>query len=204
MSIGAFFILKNGKMELHQAKNTVDEIFDLYEQYGNADYIGEPVSQLEHMSQSAALAMNEGGDEELILAAFFHDIGHLCEFVMPVEKMDGIGIVDHESIGGQFLLQRGFSERIAKLVQSHVTAKRYLTFKHPDYYNKLSPASKETLAHQGGVMSLAEATDFELDPLHTEYIKMRDWDDRAKETQVPVMDLQYLKELAIKHLTQKN
>ncbi|MEY2834399.1 MAG: hypothetical protein RLZZ557_61, partial [Bacteroidota bacterium] len=78
------------------------------------------------------------------------------------------------------------------------------TFKHPDYYNKLSPASKETLAHQGGVMSLAEATDFELDPLHTEYIKMRDWDDRAKETQLPVMDLQYLKELAIKHLTQKN
>jgi LytS/YehU family sensor histidine kinase len=33
---------------------------------------------------------------------------------------------------------------------------------------------------------------------------MRDWDDRAKETQVPVMDLQYLKEMAIKHLTQKN
>jgi predicted HD phosphohydrolase len=101
-------------------------------------------------------------------------------------------------------LQRGFSERIAKLVQSHVTAKRYLTFKYPDYYNKLSLASKETLAHQGGVMSLAEATDFESDPFHIEYIKMRDWDDRAKETQVPVMDLQYLKELAIKHLTQKN
>jgi len=191
-------------MELHQAKNTVDEIFGLYEQYGNADYIGEPVSQLEHMSQAASLAMEEGGDEELILAAFFHDIGHLCEFLMPVEKMDGIGILDHESIGGQFLLQRGFSERIAKLVQSHVTAKRYLTFKHPDYYNKLSQASKETLAHQGGVMSLAEANEFELDPLHTEYIRMRDWDDRAKETQLAVMDLQYLKDLAIKHLTQKN
>jgi 2-amino-1-hydroxyethylphosphonate dioxygenase (glycine-forming) len=191
-------------MELHQAIKTVDEIFGLYEQYGSADYIGEPVSQLEHMSQSANLAMVEGGDEELVLAAFFHDIGHLCEFVMPVQKMDGVGIIDHESIGGQFLLQRGFSERIAKLVQSHVTAKRYLTFKYPDYYNKLSQASKETLAHQGGVMSLAEAKEFESDPLHTEYIKMRDWDDRAKETQVAVMDLQYLKGLAINHLTQKN
>ncbi|MEQ1624409.1 MAG: phosphohydrolase, partial [Sediminibacterium sp.] len=69
-------------------------IVSLYGKYGNADYIGEPVSQLEHMCQSAQLAEAEGFSEEVILAAFFHDIGHLCEHFMPVAFMGGYGVVD--------------------------------------------------------------------------------------------------------------
>jgi 2-amino-1-hydroxyethylphosphonate dioxygenase (glycine-forming) len=46
----------------------VDEVFSLYEKFGGADYIGEPVSQIEHMSQSAQLAINEGFDDEVVLA----------------------------------------------------------------------------------------------------------------------------------------
>jgi len=57
---------------------TLQEVFSLYEKFGDADYIGEPVSQIEHMSQAAQLAMKEGLDDEVILAAFFHDIGHIC------------------------------------------------------------------------------------------------------------------------------
>ena len=38
------------------AQDTVEKVFALYEKYGDADYIGEPVSQMEHMSQAAALA----------------------------------------------------------------------------------------------------------------------------------------------------
>ncbi|MBL6690349.1 MAG: HD domain-containing protein [Pseudomonadales bacterium] len=44
-----------------------------------ADYIGEPVSQLEHSLQTAALAVLSGADEPLVLAALLHDIGHWCE-----------------------------------------------------------------------------------------------------------------------------
>src|SRR5690242_16346509 len=139
-------------MENEEAKDIVDEIFILYEKYGNSDYIGEPVSQLQHMCQAARLAEEEGYDNEVVLAAFFHDIGHLAEFIMVVEQMDGVGVVDHESVGADYLRRRGFSEKICRLVESHVQAKRYLTFKCPDYYQKLSPASKITLSHQGGVM----------------------------------------------------
>ena len=39
-----------------RSEEIVEEVFALYEQYGDEDYIGEPVSQLEHMSQAAALA----------------------------------------------------------------------------------------------------------------------------------------------------
>ena len=172
----------------------------MYEKFGDEDYIGEPVSQLEHMSQAAALAEEEGYDDEVILAAFFHDIGHLCAEDGEAESMDGMGNVDHEKLGADYLLERGFSERLANLVQGHVLAKRYLTYKHPEYYNKLSEASKTTLEFQGGRMSKEEADEFELNPDADLIIRLRYWDDMAKETNVPVDNVAHLKELALAHL----
>src|SRR6266498_2993846 len=136
-----------------QAEKATEEIMTLYHQYGDDDYIGEPVSQLEHMCQCAQLAEEEGYDEEVILAAFFHDIGHLCEHIMPLQQMNGFGVVDHEKIGADYLRSKGFSSTIASLVENHVQAKRYLTYRYPGYYKKLSEASKQTLELQGGKMS---------------------------------------------------
>jgi phosphonate degradation associated HDIG domain protein len=191
-------------MKKEEAELIVDEIFSLYENHGNADYIGEPVSQLEHMCQAAELAEEEGHDDEVVLAAFFHDIGHLCEFIMPVELMEGVGVLDHESIGQEYLVNSGFSERIAKLVKSHVEAKRFLTFKFPEYFEKLSDASKLTLQHQGGRMNAEEAEAFEADPMFEIYIKMRTWDDLAKITNKALPDLNRYKQMAISHLMQNN
>jgi phosphonate degradation associated HDIG domain protein len=191
-------------MKKEEAEIIVDEIFSLYEHHGNADYIGEPVSQLEHMCQAAQLAEAEGYDDEVVLAAFFHDIGHLCEFIMPVELMEGVGVLDHESIGQEYLVNRGFSDRLAKLVRSHVEAKRFLTFKYPDYFEKLSDASKLTLQHQGGRMNAEEAEAFETDPMFDLFIKMRTWDDLAKITNKALPDLNKYKQMAVLHLMQNN
>ena len=191
-------------MKKEEAEIIVDEIFSLYENHGNADYIGEPVSQLEHMCQAAQLAEEEGHDDEVVLAAFFHDIGHLCEFIMPVELMEGVGVLDHESIGQEYLVKKGFSERIAKLVRSHVEAKRFLTFRYPEYFEKLSDASKITLQHQGDRMNAEEAEAFEADPMFDIYIKMRTWDDLAKITNKALPDLNRYKQMAISHLMQNN
>ena len=68
------------------ATDTANEIMFLYERYGHEDYIGEPVSQIEHMCQCAKLAELAGADADVILAAFLHDIGHLCEFAFPEKK----------------------------------------------------------------------------------------------------------------------
>ena len=178
----------------------VNEVFSLYQKFGDEDYIGEPVSQLEHMSQAAALAQGEGFDDEVVLAAFFHDIGHLCADAEEAGSMDGMGNVDHEKLGADYLLERGFSERVANLVQGHVIAKRYLTYKYPEYYNRLSDASKGTLEFQGGVMTEEEATDFELNPDAELIIRLRYWDDMAKEMNHPVDNLDYLKSIALTHL----
>ena len=172
-------------------EQVIAEVFGLYERFGDNDYIGEPVSQIEHMSQAAELAMAEGFDDEVVLAAFFHDIGHLC--AEGGESMGGFGVVSHERLGADYLRRAGFSERMARLVEYHVQAKRYLTLKEPGYYERLSEASRRTLEYQGGVMSAEEVEAFECDPLCEVSLRMRQWDERAKDMDVPVMDLDVLK-----------
>ena len=185
---------------IHNPEDIVNEVFSLYKRFGDEDYIGEPVSQLEHMSQAAALAQQEGYDDEVVLAAFFHDIGHLCADAAEAGSMGGMGNIDHEKLGADYLLARGFSARLAGLVQGHVIAKRYLTYKYPAYYEKLSEASKATLQFQGGIMTQAEAAEFELNPDAELIIRLRHWDDMAKNINVPVDNVAALTNMAIKHL----
>lgn len=177
------------------AQLAVEQVFALYQQFGTDDYIGEPVSQLEHMSQAAQRAMAEGHDDEVVLAAFFHDIGHLC--VKNAPNMGGYGVVSHEQVGADYLRRAGFSERMAKLVEYHVQAKRYLTLRQPGYYDLLSEASIRTLGYQGGVMSEAQADAFEQDPLCELSLRMRLWDEQAKQLHAPIIDLQLLKAKAL-------
>jgi len=181
------------------AQERVAAIFSLYEQHGKQDYIGEPVSQIEHMWQAAMLVKQEGHEEEVVLAAFFHDIGHLCVHSQN-ENMGGFGTKDHENIGAVYLKEMGFSDRLIKLVKSHVDAKRYLTFKFPDYYDQLSEASKQTLAYQGGSMTEQEALAFEADADFALMLRFRNWDDLAKQVNIPVNDLSELKEMALEVL----
>jgi phosphonate degradation associated HDIG domain protein len=179
----------------------VEQIFSLYEKHGAEDYIGEPVSQLEHMAQSAQLAQSQGYSDEVILAAFFHDIGHFLSSA-STENMDGFGVMRHEKVGADYLRKQGFPEKIALLVESHVQAKRYLTFKQAAYYQQLSEASKKTLEFQGGRMSAAEAGAFEEDELFETSIKMRQWDEQAKEEHIPLPDLEVYKQMCLKVLNQ--
>ncbi|KPQ14121.1 MAG: phosphonate degradation operon associated HDIG domain protein [Algoriphagus marincola HL-49] len=165
-------------------------IFELYTNHGHEDYIGEPVSQIEHMCQSAQLAEREGFDSEVILAAFFHDIGHLLNHLENTESLGGFGVKRHEQIGADFLRSLGFPEKIPQLVENHVQAKRYLTFRFPEYLEKLSEASKKTLEFQGGPMDNDEALAFENDHLFDISLLMRNWDEEAKDENIPLPDLE--------------
>jgi predicted HD phosphohydrolase len=86
------------------------------------------------------------------------------------------------------------------LVRNHVEAKRYLTFKHPEYYNQLSEASKKTLEFQGGVMTEEEAIAFEKMPMFDLYLRMRTWDDLAKEVEFERPTLEKYRQMAWKHI----
>jgi phosphonate degradation associated HDIG domain protein len=187
-------------MHTEQAQIIATEIIDLYTQHGGAEYAGEKVTQLEHMVQAAELAAKQGHEEEVILAAFLHDIGHICVSAEGHNEMDGFGIKDHEEVGGEFLASKGFSKRLIRLVEAHVEAKRYLTWKSPAYYEQLSAASKKTLEYQGGRMSDEEAKAFEQYPLFQLIIDMRYWDEEAKVEGLPVPDLSKYQDMIVRHL----
>lgn len=187
-------------MNREKAVQVTDEIMSLYEQYGGEEYAGEKVTQLEHMVQAAQLAEAQGYEEEVVLAAFLHDVGHICEEGHGDNEMDGFGIRDHEEIGAQFLRSRGFSKKLCRLVESHVEAKRYLTFKDTAYYAQLSDASKKTLEYQGGSMDEAEAGAFEKYPLFNLIIQMRRWDEEAKIEHKPLPDLSHFRQIMLRHL----
>ena len=100
-------------------------VFRLYRQFGDADYIGETVSQTQHMVQCALLAEKEGFSEEVILGAFFHDVGHLLGMRdTSLSRMADLGVKEHEEIGAQYLESLGFPSSVCEIVRGHVSAKR--------------------------------------------------------------------------------
>lgn len=182
----------------------VETVLSLFRRHGHAEYHGEAVSQLEHAVQAAQLARNlRPDDSEFILAAFLHDIGHLCVADEKAVQMDGYGIGDHETLGASYLIARGFSSRIGRLVATHVEAKRYLVATDPAYFAGLSEASRQTLARQGGPMSREEVAAFELDPLMEDHLSLRRIDEQAKVTDQPVQDIFWLGMLIRKHLLKR-
>jgi putative nucleotidyltransferase with HDIG domain len=165
------------------------------------DYIGEPVSQLEHALQCAALAKSARAPDREVLAALFHDVGHLIAGEGAPE-MNGLGDDDHEAIGAAWLARLGFDARVCELVRAHVQAKRYLAKRKAGYYDRLSDASRGTLAFQGGVMSDDEAARFEADPLFAAKVRLRAWDEAAKEEDRHVPGIDSYRPLIREHLEQ--
>lgn len=131
-----------------------------------------------------------------------HDVGHLLglEAGFPPE-MDGCGTVDHEGIGADFLKQLGFSDTVAYLTRHHVSAKRYLCWKDPAYLNALSDASRTTLRFQGGAMNDDEARAMERDGRLDLVLKMRGFDEVAKDPALRMDSLESALQLVRRHLS---
>lgn len=136
-----------------RAEDTVSELFKFITAQGDADYIGEPVSQLEHSLQAAHFAEESGADEDTILGALLHDVGRFipaADEMPPMIAPNGtyVGREAHEIVGEKYLRDLGFSEKVCQLVGAHVIAKRYLTAVDEKYYDGLSQSSKTTLKFQ--------------------------------------------------------
>lgn len=160
---------------------TVEEIARLLAEKGQRQYGREAVSQLDHALQCAQLA--EQGEEapETVVAALLHDLGHLLAPDMdkasssPVERDDL-----HQFIALPFL--RGLlPAAVLEPIRLHVDAKRYLCAAEPPYWDTLSPASRRSLELQGGVYTAEEARRFMAQPFAMEAVRLRRYDDAAKE-----------------------
>jgi phosphonate degradation associated HDIG domain protein len=171
--------------------NPVDEIFELLERRGGADYGGERVSQLEHALQCATLAEDAGADAALISAALLHDIGHLAHDLGSEPAARGID--DRHERRGRDWLSRRFGENVTEPVLLHVDAKRYLTATDPGYLATLSPGSVRSLALQGGPFSAELAAGFFRLPYAPAAVRLRRWDEGAKIPGKPTPRLEHFR-----------
>jgi phosphonate degradation associated HDIG domain protein len=168
---------------------TVEEIVGLFSTRGQTQYGREAVNQLEHALQCAQLAEQAGESQETVVAALLHDLGHL----LAAERAAQIDVAQegddlHQYIALPFL--RGlFPEAVLAPVRMHVAAKRYLCAVEPGYWDTLSPASKHSLALQGGPFSEVEAQAFAAAPYAAEAVRLRRYDDQAKVPGLPVPDI---------------
>lgn len=158
--------------------SVMDEILHIYADRGDEAYFGECVSILEHGLQAAHFAHNTGAPPPLIVAALLHDVGHLIGDA-PDDLAEWTSDAGHERLGGRWLAER-FPAEVSEPVRLHVPAKRYLLATDPDYFARLSPASRVTLKLQGGPMSREEAARFEDERFHREAVLVRRCDDAGK------------------------
>ena len=160
-------------------ENIVSKILGLLENKGrDLQYGNENVTQLEHALQCAELAEKKKFSKEMITAALLHDIGHLLyEGEDPIHKgKDGY----HEELGADYLSEF-YNEEVTRPIRAHVDSKRYLSAVEKEYYNLLSEASKISLHAQGGPFTKEEAEKFINKPFMKEAVKLRRFDDLAKE-----------------------
>jgi predicted HD phosphohydrolase len=154
----------------------VQEIIAACESMVGLPYDGEPVDQLQHALQCAAIARREVGDPEFVVAALLHDIAR----APAVAGIPYDGPREHHGQAAARWLTPRVGARVAWLAEQHVPAKRYLVATDPGYAAELSEVSARTLQAQGGPMSEPEVAAFEAEPDHGRAVALRLIDDRGK------------------------
>jgi len=167
---------------------TLTDIRHLFDTYGAIAYSGEPVTQLQHALQTAALAEEAGAAETLVGAAFLHDLGHLLN--LQGETPSERGIDDLHQYFALPFLRPLFGNSVLEPIRLHVDAKRCLCAIDEGYFSTLSADSVRSLKLQGGIFSKEEADDFLRKPFAQDALSLRRWDDLAKcpERATPPLD----------------
>jgi gamma-butyrobetaine dioxygenase len=168
---------------------TIDDLIALYRSPEAQALYDEVVTEQEHALQCAACGVADGAPDALVIAALFHDVGHLV--VRDNVPLDATLDRDHHhDRAGAAVLGRWFDERVTEPVRLHVTAKRYLCAVEPEYHDALSPSSVRSLDVQGGPMSATEIADFEAAPWASDAVALRRWDDRGKQADLVVRPIE--------------
>ena len=185
---------------------TPDEALDalaaLFADQGGAEYFGEAVTQAEHMLQAGALAESAGAPASLVAATLLHDLGHFHGEHTGHDLMAGTDN-RHSHTGADWLAQ-WFGPAVTEPVRLHVAAKRYLCAVEPGYFALLSPASVHTLAVQGGPMTPAEAAEFAADPHGADAVRLRRWDEAAKDPDARTPPFDHFRPLLTSLLTDRH
>ena len=173
------------------AEAVADEALAVLRARATEAYLGEPITQIAHALQAATLAEGQGAAPTVVAAALLHDIGHFLH-ELPEDAAERGLDSRHEAVGADWLAGR-FGPAVAEPVRLHVDAKRFLVATEPTYAAMLSEASVLSLGLQGGPMSEAEAADFRDKPHAGTAVRIRRWDEAAKDTKAATPPLEHFR-----------
>ena len=152
------------------------------------------VDELDHALQAAARALDDGADDELVLATALHDVGRSPLFGDDADPR-------HDVAARAWLTPR-FGERVGWLAGAHVAAKRYLVATQSGYGSALSDVSATTLQHQGGAFGQGAAdAEYLSHPWWPDAVRLRRYDDAAKDptaTKVTIADVLAIAERVVR------
>jgi predicted HD phosphohydrolase len=89
-----------------------------------------------------------------------------------------------------------FPDAVIDAIQRHVDAKRYLCATRPEYHDSLSEDSKRSLKLQGGIFTEQEAATFIAEPGAKDAVRVRLWDDLAKQPSLVTPGLSHYMQIA--------
>ncbi len=158
---------------------SLSDIQHLFDQYGSIAYSGEPVSQLQHALQSAALAEQAG------TAARTDRCGAVARSRLLAQSArrnaDRVRHRRSASVLRAAVFASAFSDAVLEPNRLHVDAKRCLCAIDPSYHAKLSADSVRSLQLQGGIFSDEDAKAFLARPYAEDALALHRWDDQAKD-----------------------
>ena len=184
-------------------EQTVSEIAGYFRDFGQGTY-EEACTQQAHGQQCGTFALQQNLDIDMAIAAFLHDIGHFIAEQQEREEFNDFGYAKHSEVGAKYLAEKGFSERIVRLVNFHVQAKRYLAATEDGYIEELSSASIETMKQQGGPMNDTEVAAFEQQPDFEELVTIRRLDELGKLEHMEVKPMSFWLDACRDHLLRQN
>ena len=178
------------------------EIKKIYETNGDEKYmIDEDITQLEHALQAAYIAYEDGASYDLIIGMLLHDIGQ----ILHKNLLGNVDILhkQHADIGYFYLKSKGLPNYVCNIVKYHTLSKvvlcgsKYHPALEPNYFDKLSYASKESYVHQRELFTEEDITDFFSHPNKDDFIRARKYDDAAKIEDMVVPEFEAYRDMFI-------
>ncbi|KAJ1913077.1 hypothetical protein GGI09_004916 [Coemansia sp. S100] len=182
----------------------VSAVFKLLEA-GSKKVIDGKQTQLDHTLKVAQLAKNSGADEETVLAALLLNISNFTPSEQQSDNLNTGRSYDLLEVGGAleydlsmdsgdlYLRQPGFPNKTRELVESQVSAKRYLGAIDSNF-------GEGFLILPLPLFSLPERQAFEKDPLFRQKVQLAKWDVAARTTDIKPAALDTYREMFIRNM----
>ncbi|WP_145985432.1 hypothetical protein [Marilutibacter maris] len=172
----------------------VDELMALYEVFGARACVDRLRRRVEHSGHMARRALSEGFDQDVVLAAFFYNIEYVAAHAVGVRELER-----YQDVCAGYLLERGFSGRVCRIVGSRVDAERYMRFRWPDQPPRARMEGMEGVRDLSA-MSESEAGLYEGHPDFPIYVQLREWDGQKLDEGMPSGILIHIRRIASRHL----